>query len=214
MAVGFFGKLLSHGDFVSRRLPADWLQHWDGWLQQGLSCSQQQFGVDWPQYYLVAPLWRFLLGCGSVNQQAWAGVLMPSVDRVGRYYPLTLAAPLDAGADLGASYAANLEWFEQLEALALSCLAPDFHFDDFDQALQLMPAPMVVAHSGESAAPMQLLAGSHLTQLALPASHAHCLWLSITQARSGMRVFYSPGLPPPKAFSALLDADAGSRLWS
>ena len=52
--------------------------------------------TDWLDGYLASPSWRFLLMPGVMDGQPWAGVLMPSVDRVGRYYPLTIARPLPA----------------------------------------------------------------------------------------------------------------------
>lgn len=214
VAVGFFGKLLSHGDFVSRRLPADWLEHWDAWLQRGLCSGQQQLGADWPAHYLVAPIWRFLLGSTSVDQLAWAGILMPSVDRVGRYYPLTLAAPLDLGADLGASYPVNLDWFAQLESLALSSLTAEFQFDHFDRVLRELPAPNASPLAGEPSAPeaQQRLLLPDLARFAMPARDPHCLWLSLNSGNAETTICYSRGLPSPKALSALFVANAEG--WS
>ena len=33
LSIGFFGKLPSHGDFLSRRLPRSFVDPWDSWLQ-------------------------------------------------------------------------------------------------------------------------------------------------------------------------------------
>ncbi len=62
---------------------------WDAWLQRGIERSQDVLGEDWLPAYLQAPLWRFGLVPGICGEHGATGVLMPSVDRVGRY----LAAP-------------------------------------------------------------------------------------------------------------------------
>lgn len=91
---GFYGKLPALGDFVSRRLPRQFIEPWDQWLQSAIAASREQLGSDWLDVYLTSPIWRFGLGAGVCGTGAWAGVLMPSVDKVGRYYPLTLAVPV------------------------------------------------------------------------------------------------------------------------
>ena len=37
---GFYGKLPSEGDFVTRRLPWEFTSVWDDWLQQGMHASR------------------------------------------------------------------------------------------------------------------------------------------------------------------------------
>ena len=96
-ATGFFGKLPALGDFVERALPAEFVTPWDAWLQRAIAASRASLGEQWLDIYLTSPLWRFVLGAGPCGARAWAGVMMPSVDRVGRYFPLTVAAPLPAG---------------------------------------------------------------------------------------------------------------------
>ncbi|HEX7968785.1 MAG TPA: type VI secretion system-associated protein TagF, partial [Stellaceae bacterium] len=89
--LGFFGKVPARGDFVSRRLVRDFTEPWDGWLQDALAMSAQQLAEAWLSTYLTAPIWRFLLSSGVCGEMPMLGVVMPSVDRVGRYFPLTLA---------------------------------------------------------------------------------------------------------------------------
>lgn len=137
---GFFGKVASHGDFVSRRLPSTFLNPWDACLQAGLQCSRERLGEQWLEVFLCSPIWRFALAAGVCGEPGWAGVMIPSVDRVGRYFPLTLAT---AGAD--APLLARLErdgrWYDQLERLALSALSEGFSLDAFDEAVLAMPLP-------------------------------------------------------------------------
>ena len=61
---GFFGKVPTHGDFISRRLPRSFLDPWDHWLQGAIATSRQQLGEGWLEVYLVSPLWRFCLSPG------------------------------------------------------------------------------------------------------------------------------------------------------
>ena len=94
-SVGFYGKLPMVGDFVSRRLPNDFISSWDSWLQSAIAASREELGDDWLKNYLTSPIWRFLLSPGLCGNQAVAGIMMPSVDRVGRYYPLTVAVQIN-----------------------------------------------------------------------------------------------------------------------
>jgi hypothetical protein len=47
-------------------------------------------------------VWRFLLPAGAIGECCWIGVFLPSVDRVGRCFPLTLCEPASRGAVEGA----------------------------------------------------------------------------------------------------------------
>lgn len=68
--LGFYGKLASRGDFVSRGLPQSFVKPWDTWLAAGLHVSQQQLGAEWLDAYLVSPLWRFVLAPDVCGPQA------------------------------------------------------------------------------------------------------------------------------------------------
>ena len=89
---GWFGKLRALGDFASRRLPPEFIEPWDEWLSEELFAARQALGEDWAEAWANAPTWRFALTAGVLGSGPWFGVLMPSVDRVGRQYPLTFAA--------------------------------------------------------------------------------------------------------------------------
>ncbi|MCG8100523.1 MAG: type VI secretion system-associated protein TagF, partial [Candidatus Thiodiazotropha taylori] len=87
---GLYGKIPSLGDFVTRRLPRGFIAPWETWMQEAIANSREQLGDFWLDNYLTSPMWRFALSPGICGEQGWAGILMPSVDRVGRYYPFTL----------------------------------------------------------------------------------------------------------------------------
>jgi len=136
MEVGFFGKLPSHGDFIGRRVASAFREAWDDWLQRCLTQSQRQLGPRWLECYLTSPMWRFFLCDGVAGDASYAGVLLPSVDRVGRYFPLTVVAelPVELGATSFAENAAG--WFNEVEQLCSGALEnPDFELGEFDAAL-------------------------------------------------------------------------------
>jgi len=139
--VGFFGKLPTLGDFVSRRLPRQFIDPWDQWLQSSLRVSQDIHGDNWLSLFLVSPIWRFALSPSACGENAWAGVMMPSVDRVGRYYPLTLAQAIDVS-QMTELFMPTSDWFAQLESAALSVLEERFDLDSFDRALSEIPPPV------------------------------------------------------------------------
>lgn len=122
---GFFGKIPAHGDFVTRNLARGFLDVWDGWLQACMAESRARLGDEWLDAYLTSPIWRFALSPGVCGAGAWAGVLMPSVDRVGRYFPLTIATALEAGVTPFDVAAHETGWFGAAEALALHALDDD-----------------------------------------------------------------------------------------
>lgn len=141
LSSGFYGKLPNVGDFISRRLPGSFVRGWDDWLQEAISRSQTMLGEKWLDIYLTSPIWRFALSAGVCGDRAYAGILMPSVDKVGRYFPLTLAAPLEEQTMIPGLFLEGAEWLDKIEALALSVLEDNFNFEDFDRELRNLPSP-------------------------------------------------------------------------
>jgi type VI secretion system protein ImpM len=135
-AVGFFGKLPSNGDFLERRVPGSFREVWDGWLQHSLTASREELGSGWLDCYLTSPLWRFFLSDGVAGAASYLGLLLPSVDRVGRYFPLTIVVELPVGlAPLRVARAAA-GWFAEVEALCTGVLQDsDAVLERFDAAL-------------------------------------------------------------------------------
>lgn len=138
---GWYGKLPSLGDFAMRRLPVHFVEAWDGWLVRGLA-GWRDASPDWPAAYLAAPSWCFVLGPGvmppapraSRPGPAWAGVLMPSVDRVGRYFPLTIAGPVQSLQGIHTLRLAH--WLMGAAARAVDALQQDWSPDRLDEALE------------------------------------------------------------------------------
>jgi type VI secretion system protein ImpM len=137
-SAGCFGKLRGNGDFVARRLPPSFVEPWDAMLQAGMLASRAALGREWPGVYSGAPLWCFALGGGVAGESGWAGVLMPSVDSVGRHFPLTIAAPVDART-LPSWLPAAGDWFARCAELALSTLHEGSCLAGFDAGLLALP---------------------------------------------------------------------------
>ena len=142
---GWYGKLPSLGDFASRRLEADFIEPWDLWLADAMQVHRQSLGEGWVEAYLDSPPWRFLLSPGVLrgidSGQIFAGVLLPSVDRVGRYFPLTIAASLARVPAAAAEFEALLAWLHRLEDTALDALQGDWSIDDLERALADLGPP-------------------------------------------------------------------------
>jgi type VI secretion system protein ImpM len=148
---GWYGKLPSLGDFASRRLDAGFIDPWDGWLAGGLLALREGAPDSWLDDYLSSPSWRFLLMPGvlpgTAGASGWAGVLMPSVDRVGRYFPLTLVLPLGDGPSNTAQMAALWGWLARLDELARDALHDDWSADRLEEELARMALPDLQAAS-------------------------------------------------------------------
>jgi len=121
LVAGFYGKLPSRGDFVRIGLTRDFIEPWDDWLQCVIAGSQTLMGDDWLPAFLEAPIWRFALPAGMCGARAAIGLMLPSVDKAGRYFPLTFAALSDRG--FVAESAAP--WLDRCEAAGRAALERD-----------------------------------------------------------------------------------------
>ncbi len=114
-------------------MPREFLDRWDPWLQECVHVSRTSLQQDWLPRYLTSPVWRFVLSEGVCGSGAYAGILMPSVDKVGRYFPLTILAQLDIETCVLQFAIRHAEWFGALETLAVSALEePAFDLERFD----------------------------------------------------------------------------------
>lgn len=223
--VGWYGKLPSLGDFTSSRLPQSFVTPWDAWLAQSLASSRATLGERWQDAYLSSPVWRFALAAQTCGPTAWAGVLMPSVDRVGRYFPLTVAAPVEPHPGAVSAILSARDWFDAIEAVALATLDTQFVVSTLDAALASLCFP-VAAPTNEIAsalaqwwrsprpegfhaclAQQDALAGI-ISQSALAALHptiqGTSLWWSLTADDPRVPLLCFSGLPTPASFAMML----------
>jgi len=139
---GFAGKVPARGDFVHAGLPRDFTDPWHDWQSMVIAGSRALMGDAWLEAFLEAPVWRFVLPRGICGPRAAIGLIMPSVDKVGRYFPLTFAALTGGGTPEAADWTAWLDAVEDLGRRALDEDAPP-------EQLTPPPAPLSPAlHAG------------------------------------------------------------------
>jgi type VI secretion system protein ImpM len=171
---GFYGKLPSRGDFVRGGLPRGFIDPWDEWLQAGIAASRRDLGDNWLAAWMEAPVWRFALPAGLCGQMPVLGLWMPSVDRAGRHFPLTLAVQVP-GATADMLAAEGTAWLEEAEQAGLDALehlsTPDELARRIGAAAPPAPAPAVEAgHSLWWSAGSPFVSASRLQILGLPAA--------------------------------------------
>lgn len=139
LAPGWFGKVVMLGDFAHRRLPPGFISVCDPWLSNGISASRAQLGAHWLDSYLSAPVWRFAWAPGVVNERWWFGVVMPSVDAVGRYFPLVISGS-DQNPPMSVDALNKLSiWYAHTGQAALDTLRPGASLDAFEASLAQAP---------------------------------------------------------------------------
>ena len=148
MANGLYGKLPIKRDFIAENVPRGFLPMWEPWLQGAVAASRMELGSRWQAIYLSAPIWRFWIGHAHCGRTV-TGAFMPSVDGVGRYFPLTLMAMAEEGEGIQPPTRAPAEdWYMGAEDLLLSALEETVVFDDLIAALAAMPTPATTARVG------------------------------------------------------------------
>jgi type VI secretion system protein ImpM len=237
--VGFYGKLPSHGDFLRRRVSDGFVGVWDAWLQECVAASRDILADRWLDVYLTSPAWRFVCAPGACGQAAIAGVMVPSVDRVGRYFPLTVVAELPPVPNLLSVPTDARAFFEGAERLAVEAVSADqLDFDTFDQQVSMLSdtlagvpqANKIVLDAaadaivtGDGAARWQLPIGStsHLSRtlqqlLARRLSMLYrpvVVWWTEGSSIIEPSCLIDRGLPHPDTFAALLDGAWTERGW-
>lgn len=191
VAVGFYGKLPARGDFVRVGLPRDFVDPWDRWLQSVIAGSRALIGDDaWLQLYLESPVWRFVLPPGVCGEMAVLGVMLPSVDKAGRYFPLTFAALHPAGFAMASAE----PWLDSCEAAGRVALEQDTPPQEISGMIGAPDLPDEAAREVEA------------------------IWWSDGSERVQPRRMTMRGLPDAVTYAAMLGAedertDAGEDTW-
>jgi type VI secretion system protein ImpM len=237
--LGFYGKLPSHGDFLRRRVSDAFVEAWDHWLQECMAASQSALGDKWLEVYLTSPAWRFACSAGACGPVPVMGLMAPSVDRVGRYFPFTLVVELPAGESLLTAIRASEAFFNAAERLVIAALESDpLDFGGFDErVIELGREYVVLNEPGVSldteAAAALVNVGIH-EQWQIPVGTPASLAAVFEQLLTGrLSSLYEPpvvwwtegssliepsllivkGLPAPESFVALLDGSWSARSW-
>ena len=136
-------------------------------------------GDAWLPAFLEAPVWRFTLPPGMCGARAVLGLMLPSVDRAGRYFPLTFAAL----SPHGITKASGEAWLDACEAAGRDALEQD-------------TPPQVVAG---------MLGSVDLAEAEM--GFAEATWWSEGSARVGAVCLAQRCLPDPATYAAMLGAE-------
>ncbi|MEM6939697.1 MAG: type VI secretion system-associated protein TagF [Pseudomonadota bacterium] len=217
---GAFGKIPALGDFFQLNAPPGFVRVWDDWVQSAMVAGAEAGGTGWDAQYMSAPIWRFTLTAGLAGPAKVMGVFMPSVDRVGRRFPLALMAAVEREGPAALDHLDQTDTFEALEDLALASLDDDMNRDRLAEGLQAFAAPeprafaplhqrgraLVMTQSDPHSIAPELAVGLLNTHpMALPS-----LWSATLDGRS--RVLICDGLPGAHEAPALFDLTAP--LWA
>lgn len=188
---GFYGKIPARGDFVGAGLPARFVDPWHRWMQRMLSAARAALDDAWLPAWLEAPIWQFAFTSGVCGPDPAIGLWMPSVDRVGRHFPLAVAmlAPQGEAADLLRQQGPFLA---AAERAGLDALERDIGPDEITAQLA-------------AAAPHEPGAVT-VDPLHLPENGA--LWWTAGAPRVPATAVVTSALPDETAFVAMLDARA------
>jgi type VI secretion system protein ImpM len=220
---GYFGKLPTLGDFIHQVLPQDFANGWHAWLQQSMADARDSLADDFLTYYLNCPAWKFLMAPGVCGVQAVAGLTIPSVDRVGRYFNFTLATVLAPETDPCTYALRNRNAMEELERLALDILDEDFSKDEIEMKVRDLSAqfsqPSVQDHqieagadyiriSQDGAIPFANHAGGLLSHLITQNLGGYSIWWYGLEGQTRSKLVVSQGMPSADIYLSLLTMDA------
>lgn len=218
--IGIFGKLPAHGDFLHRNLPSKLVNEWDAWLQTFVGSSQEYLGEGWLDTYLTSPIWRFSFSSGVLDDQRWAGIVLPSVDRVGRYFPFSILAALGPQHHPCEFMANQQLWFEALEGLALKSLDGQLQVDALVNELKALPKFKTSIYQRQTSAAANAgvvvdmdfedptFSGTmphHLDAFVAATHKSYSVWSTMGSDKVEPCSFISNHLPPVSGASALLD---------
>lgn len=232
---GYFGKIPCRGDFISRWLPREFLDPWDYWLQNAVSASRTHLSEGWLDTYLTSPIWRFFLSPGICGESSWIGAWMPSVDKVGRYFPFTLVLPLPGSTNPFRVLDSATHCFFDMEKLILSTLEEEF-FDlsSFDQSVACIGRDFAAASLNrvDDKSPVGRLTATNRWHIPLTSADAimqgypEMLWHLLQRRFSAYSLWWtngsemvkpglsiSDGLPAAESFTAFLDGRWQSASW-
>jgi type VI secretion system protein ImpM len=171
---------------------------------------------------------------------AYAGILVPSVDRVGRYFPLTIVAQLAPDDCPLAVACTSTDWFEAAEALVLDALqAEALDFDTFDDQVALLRDRLDVESAAEASRLSQVLRDSdfpareqrwHIslgTLGSLQSAVSAFAYREMSRALDPLAIWWTQGsnalepswlstrgLPDARAFVSMLTGDWSATEWA
>ncbi|WP_422848584.1 type VI secretion system-associated protein TagF [Acidovorax sp. M14] len=147
-SIAWYGKLPSLGDFVGRRMPHALASEWDAWMREGMEQLRLADETSWSDTFVNAPLWFFITSLSTLGSPV-IGALAPSMDRVGRYYPITVMA---TAPHVGCPFAGDLQVKEFLagaRSAIVDARRRTLSVDELDRRVSLLPSPFDTTLPGE-----------------------------------------------------------------
>jgi type VI secretion system protein ImpM len=163
MSAGLFGKLPAKRDFIGMNASRRFLEVWEPWLQAGVAMSKQLLGDSWTEAYNRAPIWRFWLGADFCGE-AMIGAFMPSVDGIGRGFPLAIFTGEGDASLAPPELEPNEAWFEAAEAILLAALEPGSTLEEIAEKVAALPAPAAESPRVKDGALEELAEGAVLAR--------------------------------------------------
>lgn len=230
LQAGLYGKLPAYGDFIFRNLNSAFITPWDEWLQHFISGSQEQIGEDWLNIYLTSPIWHFVLSPGVIDNNMWAGLMMPSVDRVGRYFPISIVKPFTSNINPVNFMLKQKDWFNVLERHCLTALNGNIDVDKLISIvteIEVLPQQnyQPTSNLGEMGPMLFGLAGGdeeqqlndvmpYMLSAALATGlNSYSLWQTAGSEIVSPVLFSCQGLPPIGSVASMLDGQWQQRNW-
>ncbi|MDP4537672.1 type VI secretion system-associated protein TagF [Alkalimonas collagenimarina] len=221
---GFCGKVPVLGDFLHEGLAIEFNDCWNEWMRAALAVSKEQLGTQWLDYYLTSPVWHFALSEGSCGPEAMIGTMIPSIDKVGRHYPLIMAKP---AVQNPITCRSQPQWCQEFEDFILRTLDDDFSIQSWRTELQQftfsLPNSQVPAgHLGHAEQKVQnwLLHGALtmdnnalLHSLLRQQFGQYCLWWTEGSEHIDAVCLISKGLPLISQYASMLDGQWDERGW-
>lgn len=231
---GCYGKIPALGDFLSRNLPGTFVEAWDGWLRRVLAACARDGNDDWIDQYLAGPVWRFAFGPGVLGPVGRAGILVPSVDSIGRCFPLTIAIDIPDTVSAIEMVDAWAEGYEHAEMIAIGAIGRALTPEAFVDRVAGLPSPVPVpdrpaierwtdaeapcvgvrtAGSPDEAGGARDVTTALAFALAAGAPNGMSLWWHLNlEGRSASTAMFA-GLPPPEVTRGMLVGAWKDRGW-
>ena len=154
--------------------------------------------------------------------------MLPSVDRVGRYFPLTVVKRLPPGFSLLEVFLQS-EWFRTVEEYCLSALNGEMDADElvaalasseFDQTTHYQPSmelgqtgPMVFDMPGSESEHIRTLLPYIFNATLSAGSASYSLWMTSGSECVSPVMFSCKGLPPVGGAASMIDGRWQQRNW-
>jgi type VI secretion system protein ImpM len=136
------GKIGGYPEFL--RAPDVLASALDGWLDAGWQVAHRRHGEQWEGAFAEGSSYGFLWNHGSKSSEVSCGVIAPSVDSVGRRYPLVIGCRVSSSVvakEWQAVPLATEAFFDEARTLMVEAHASLLGAADLTERLQKLTAP-------------------------------------------------------------------------